>query len=99
MAVRATARIGKIALVGEDCAAFWGRDLPVSRASKKRSRGSSDDKGAISDGELDENDYSSSSEIDVSDALNGLGYMSHHHHLVLGQGPGPKVWRTGNLRG
>ncbi|KAK3903044.1 hypothetical protein C8A05DRAFT_43644 [Staphylotrichum tortipilum] len=64
-----------------------------NQTSKKRSRGSSDDKGAVSDGELDENDYSSSSEIDVSDALSGLGYMSHHHHLVLGQGPGPKEVR------
>jgi len=31
--------------------------------------------------------------VDVSGALNGLGYLSHHHHLVLGQGPGPKEVR------
>jgi hypothetical protein len=29
----------------------------------------------------------------VSGALNGLGYLPHHHHLVLGQGPGPKAVR------
>jgi len=33
-------------------------------------------------------------DIDASDALNALGYMPHHHHLVLGNGcNGPKVGR------
>ncbi|KAK4155555.1 hypothetical protein C8A00DRAFT_31599 [Chaetomidium leptoderma] len=60
-------------------------------ASRKRSLESSD-RGALSDQDLDNPD-DSGSDIDVSGALNGLGYMSHHHHLVLGQGPGPKAVR------
>ncbi|KAK3299983.1 uncharacterized protein B0H64DRAFT_414142 [Chaetomium fimeti] len=38
----------------------------------------------------------SGSDIDVSGALNGLGYLPHHHHLVLGQGPGPKYCLVDN---
>ncbi|KAK4144755.1 fungal-specific transcription factor domain-containing protein [Dichotomopilus funicola] len=56
--------------------------------SRKRSLDSSD-RGDPSDEGSDRDD--SGSDIDVSGALNGLGYPSHHHHLVLGQGPGPKV--------
>jgi len=57
--------------------------------SRKRSLDNSD-KGA-SDRDSDHDD--SGSDIDVSGALNGLGYLAHHHHLVLGQGPGPKAVR------
>lgn len=34
----------------------------------------------------------------MSGALNGLGYMSHHHHLVLGHGNGPKVERPNSQK-
>ncbi len=57
------------------------------RSTRKRSLDSSEE--APSDDYLDQDD--SASDIDVSGALNGLGYMSHHHHLVLSQGSGPKV--------
>ncbi len=60
----------------------------LARTSRKRSLDSSD-KGVSSDEDDDDDD--SEPDIDVSGALNGLGYMSHHHHLVLGYGPGPKV--------
>ncbi len=39
----------------------------------------------------DSDDDLEPTDIDVSGALNGLGYMSHHHHLVLGHGNGPRV--------
>ncbi|KAL2198921.1 fungal-specific transcription factor domain-containing protein [Corynascus similis CBS 632.67] len=51
-----------------------------SGTSRKRSLDSPD--GAT----LSEGDDDSASDVDVSGALNGLGYLSHHHHLVLGQG-------------
>jgi hypothetical protein len=56
------------------------------RSSRKRSFDNSD-KEDPSHGDPDD----SASDLDVSGALNGLGYLSHHHHLVLGQDVGPKV--------
>ncbi|KAL2261242.1 hypothetical protein VTK26DRAFT_4533 [Humicola hyalothermophila] len=41
----------------------------------------------------DPEDGLDASDVDVSSALNGLGYMSHHHHLVLGHNDGPKAVR------
>jgi hypothetical protein len=58
------------------------------RSSRKRSFDVSD-KEDPSHGDPDHDD--SASDLDVSDALNGLGYLSHHHHLVLGQNADPKV--------
>ncbi|KAL2130429.1 hypothetical protein VTI74DRAFT_6401 [Chaetomium olivicolor] len=60
-----------------------------SRTSRKRSLCSPENGGLP---ELDP-EHDDASDIDVNGALNGLGYMSHHHHLVLGQGPGPKAVR------
>ncbi|KAK0734873.1 fungal-specific transcription factor domain-containing protein, partial [Lasiosphaeria miniovina] len=59
-----------------------------SKSSKKRSLDSSGND--ISSDETPYNEVEQS-EIDVSDALNALGYLSHTHHLVLGTGHGPKV--------
>ncbi|KAK4191847.1 fungal-specific transcription factor domain-containing protein [Podospora australis] len=63
-------------------------DAP-SRASRKRAADSPDPTGLF-DGTADEDEGPA---IDVSDALNALGYMPHDHHLVLGNGSGPKVGR------
>jgi hypothetical protein len=60
----------------------------LTRSSRKRSFDNSD-KEDPSHGDPDHDD--SASDLDVSGALNGLGYLSHHHHLVLGQDAGPKV--------
>ncbi|KAL2165542.1 hypothetical protein VTH06DRAFT_844 [Thermothelomyces fergusii] len=57
------------------------------RTARKRSLDRSD-RGTSSEGDDD-----SGSDVDVSGALTGLGYLSHHHHLVLGQGSGPKAVR------
>jgi hypothetical protein len=62
--------------------------LTFTRTSRKRSLDGPEN-GQLSDGDPDHDD--SCSDIDVSSVLNGMGYMSHHHHLVLGQGHGPKV--------
>ncbi|KAK4180156.1 fungal-specific transcription factor domain-containing protein [Triangularia setosa] len=58
-----------------------------SRNSKKRSL-DSPGYGDAFDGEADHDNQHSAAE--VSDALNALGYMPHDHHLVLGNGSGPK---------
>lgn len=58
------------------------------RTSKKRSL-DSPDYGDAFDGDADFDNQHSAAE--VSDALNALGYMPHDHHLVLGNGSGPKV--------
>lgn len=57
------------------------------RTSKKRSL-DSPDYGDAFDGDADFDNQHSAAE--VSDALNALGYMPHDHHLVLGNGSGPK---------
>ncbi|KAK4204046.1 fungal-specific transcription factor domain-containing protein [Triangularia verruculosa] len=58
-----------------------------SRPSKKRGL-DGDGYGDVLDGVADhDNEYSAA---EVSDALIALGYMSHDHHLVLGNGNGPK---------
>ncbi|KAK0747779.1 fungal-specific transcription factor domain-containing protein [Apiosordaria backusii] len=44
--------------------------------------------GDAFDGDADHDNAHSAAE--VSDALNALGYMTHDHHLVLGNGNGPK---------
>ncbi|KAK3394508.1 hypothetical protein B0H63DRAFT_517631 [Podospora didyma] len=60
-----------------------------SRSSKKRNLDSSDEDGESSEAPYHDAEQSS---IDVSDALNALGYMPHTYHLVLGgSGNGPKV--------
>ncbi|KAM7222164.1 hypothetical protein V8F06_002436 [Rhypophila decipiens] len=57
------------------------------RLSRKR------DIDSFGDGALDDALYEDgeASEFDASDALNALGYMPHTHHLVLGNGIGPKI--------
>ncbi|KXX82257.1 Cutinase transcription factor 1 beta [Madurella mycetomatis] len=41
--------------------------------------------------DADRDDDDASSDLDVSGALGGLGYMPHHHARVLGHGSGPKT--------
>lgn len=41
--------------------------------------------------DADRDDDDASSDLDVTGALGGLGYMPHHHARVLGHGSGPKV--------
>ncbi|KAK4251272.1 fungal-specific transcription factor domain-containing protein [Corynascus novoguineensis] len=58
------------------------RPMPATKGMTSRKRSlDSPDRGTLSEG-----DDASASDVDVSGALNGLGYLSHHHHLVLGQG-------------
>ncbi|KAK4129361.1 hypothetical protein N657DRAFT_660741 [Parathielavia appendiculata] len=52
--------------------------------SRKRSFDGRDSEILPDDRDTDDND--SCSDLNVSSVLNGMGYMSHHHHLVLGQG-------------
>lgn len=58
------------------------------RTSRKRSFVNPGKRAAFNG---DPDDDLEASDIDVMGALNGLGYMSHHHHLVLGHGNGPRV--------
>ncbi|KAM7207091.1 hypothetical protein V8F33_000190 [Rhypophila sp. PSN 637] len=57
------------------------------RLSRKRDIDSFGD-GALNDALYEDGE---TSEFDTSDALNALGYMPHTHHLVLGNGTGPKI--------
>ncbi|KAK4240862.1 hypothetical protein C8A03DRAFT_31028 [Achaetomium macrosporum] len=63
--------------------------VPKPGASSQ-SRLESEDNGTPPDGDSEDD---GNSDVDISGALSGLGYMSHHYHLVLGQGPGPKTGR------
>ncbi|KAK0618186.1 hypothetical protein B0T17DRAFT_459113, partial [Bombardia bombarda] len=59
-----------------------------SRSSRKRNLDSSDDESPTEDMLYPDFQHT---DFDVSVALNALGYMPHTHHLVLGNGAGPKV--------
>jgi len=67
------------------------RHLAWIRTSRKRSLESSDGKWSPADEDGDDGD-DDVSESDISGALSGLGYLSHHHQLVLGQ-ESPRVRR------
>ncbi|KAJ4290730.1 hypothetical protein N0V88_006479 [Collariella sp. IMI 366227] len=64
-------------------------------SASSRDERATDGEASTQNGLLDEfdpdSDDASDTDIDLSDALNGLGYMSHHHHLVLGHGAGQKA--------
>ncbi|KAK3309587.1 uncharacterized protein B0T15DRAFT_488306 [Chaetomium strumarium] len=61
---------------------------PLSTHGKRRLESQDDVAPPNGDSEHDD-----ASDINVSDALNCLGYMPFHHAVVLGQGPGPKTGR------
>lgn len=66
---------------------FADRYFRLPRLSKKRDIDSIDG-GAPEDALYEDAEPAG---FNASDALNALGYMPHAHHLVLGNGSGPKV--------
>lgn len=72
---------------------FVSADWPfrLTSLSKKRDIDSLDG-GALEDALYEDAEPAG---FNASDALNALGYMPHTHHLVLGNGSGPKVRRKG----